>query len=260
MRAATYIGFMAWCFCLSAWAGEEAGWGNDVTNALQSAKASHKPILLQFTAPWCPYCRQMENKTFKDQAVKDSLNGFERVAVNIDQNAGLAAQHAVRGIPAFVVLDSEGEEVAKTSGFMDAAPFNQWLVESMTNLTVSTTLKAEFQSRSQEVEQALASTDAATRAKGLGMVLDCCERREKLYRTFGLEKLQTLTQAEPQLLLDGLNHPGLMGRIRVANLLRQRLGNEFNVDPWEQAAVREQGVAAWKARLAAKPEPGNPTE
>ncbi|MDB6112371.1 MAG: thioredoxin, partial [Pedosphaera sp.] len=190
----------------------------------------------------------------------EALGRFERVAVNLDQYAGLAAEHAVSGIPAFVSLDSEGEEAAKTSGFMEAAAFNEWLASSMTNLTVSTAMKAEFQTRSQAVEQALASADLDARMKGLSLALDCSERREKLYRTFGLEKLQSLARSEPGLLLEGLNYPGLMGRIRVANLLREKLGDGFKVDPWDQAPAREQAVAAWKGRLGAKPDPERPTK
>ncbi len=240
-------------FCsLSALAGDGVVWGSDLTNALQTARTSKRPVLIQFSAPWCPYCRQMESKTFKEPTVESSLEQFERVAVNIDQNAALAAQHAVRGIPAFVMLDPDGEEVAKTTGFMEADPFSKWLSESMTNLTVSTAQKEEFQNQSREMETALASADPATRVKGLGMLLDWCERKEKLYRSFGLEKLAALAKGEPQLLLDGLRHPTLMARIRVANLLREKLGEKFDVDPWEKAEVRESEVQAWKVKLAVK--------
>src|SRR4051812_26761721 len=98
-------------------AAEDAGWSTDVTNVLKDAREKQRPVLLEFTAPWCPYCKMMEGKTFKDKAVVESLEQFERASVNIDQNAELAAQHSVHGIPAFVILDSDGEEVVKTSGF-----------------------------------------------------------------------------------------------------------------------------------------------
>lgn len=237
---------------LSTGATETPGWGSDLTNALQNAHSNQHPILLAFTAPWCPYCRQMENKTFKDQQVRDSLKQFERVSVDIDHNPSLPAQHGVSGIPAFVMLDSEGDEIAKTSGFMEAAPFSQWLADGMTNLTATAAQKEEFETRSNEVATALASADASTRTKALGMVLDCCERREKIYRTFGQEKLQAIARSEPNLLLDGLNHPALMARIRVANLLREKLGQQFDIDPWENAEVRQQSVQRWKGRLEAE--------
>jgi thioredoxin-related protein len=231
-------------------AADSAGWGMDITNALQIARSNQHPVLVEFSAPWCPYCRQMESKTFADQRVVDSLKQFERVAVNIDHNAGLAAQHAVTGIPAFVLLDPEGDEIAKTSGFMDAPAFKQWLADSITNLTASAALRQEFESRSNEVVTALASADLDTRAKGLGMALDCCERREKIYRAFGLERLQAIAGTEPALLLEGLIHPALMARIRSANLLRDHVGQSFDIDPWESAEVRRQGVHEWKERLA----------
>jgi thiol-disulfide isomerase/thioredoxin len=256
LRSARRIGWTAFAACavflcvISANAADPAGWGTDITNALQIARSNQYPVLVEFSAPWCPYCRQMESKTFTNQQVIDSLKQFERVAVNIDHNAGLAAQHAVTGIPAFVLLDPEGDEIAKTSGFMDAPSFKQWLADSITNLTASAAVRQEFETRTNEVMSALGSADPATRAKGLSMALDCCERREKIYRAFGLERLQAIAATEPALLLEGLNHPALMARIRTANLLRNRVGESFNIDPWESADIRRQGVQEWKERLA----------
>jgi thioredoxin-like negative regulator of GroEL len=229
---------------------DTVGWGTDLANAFQNAHSNQHAVLLEFSAPWCPYCRQMESKTFKDQHVTDTLKQFERVSVNIDHNASLAAQHGVTGIPAFVLLDSEGDEMAKTSGFMEAPAFSQWLSDGMTNLTASAAQRQEFETRSNEVIAALGSAELDARAKGLGMVLDYCERRERIYRAFGLERLQAIAKTEPALLLEALNHPALMARIRVANLLREMVGQTFDIDPWENAQVRRQGVQEWKERLA----------
>jgi len=253
MKALTGVLLIAGCLCLRAQAGESA-WGTDLTNALQQAHEKQRPVLMQFTAPWCPYCRMMEGKVFTNAAVEEALDQFERVAVNIDRNAELAASHGVRGIPAFVILDADGQEVNKTSGFMEAEPFDKWLLEGVTNLTISTARKQEFEQRSKEVNAALGSTDPAVREKGVALALDFCDQKEKFYRAFGEEKLKALARDEPELLLEGLRHPGLMGRIRAANLLRGRLGGEFNIDPWEKYDAREKAVREWKTRLAAKPE------
>ncbi len=252
MVVALMIGLAIWFCAVSARAEDALAWGGDLTNALQTARANHRPVLLQFNAPWCPYCRQMESKVFKDEAVAESLKQFERVAVNIDQNASLAAQHAVRGIPAFVMLYPDGDESAKTTGFMEAGPFNQWLLASRTNLTASAAQKEEFANQSRAMESALSDTDPITRAKGLVMALDWCERPDKLFRGFGLEKLEALAKSQPQLLLEGMKHPALMARIRVANLLREKFGDGFNIDPWEKADVRAAGIQVWKAKLTAK--------
>ncbi|MDB6125959.1 MAG: thioredoxin [Pedosphaera sp.] len=249
-RIVNFILF-AWLFCPAyLHAVEVTGWSSDVTNVLKVAREKQRPVLLEFTAPWCPYCKMMESKTFKDKSVAESLEQFERASVNIDQNAELAAQHSVRGIPAFVILDPDGEEVVKTSGYMEAEPFAQWLTNGVSNLSMSATQKEEFQKSTQQIEAALGETEPVAREKGLTMLLECCERKEKLYRNFGIGKLVSLSQQEPGLVLNGLKHPGLMARIRVANLLREKIGKEFNIDPWEKAEIRERGIQEWKARLA----------
>ncbi|EEF63270.1 thioredoxin family protein [Pedosphaera parvula] len=229
--------------------GEVTNWSTDFTNTLKTAQARHHPVLMEFTAPWCPYCKMMETKVFKDRKVTDALNQFERVAVNIDNNAELAAMHSVHGIPAFVILDSDGEEVVKSSGFMEAEPFTQFLQQGVTNLSFSVAQKEEFDSKARQVEAMLNSTNPKTVQEGIAMVLDFCDRKEKVYRTFGVDKLSLLAQRQPELLLEGLRNPGLMARIRVANLLRQKLGNDFNIDPWEKEEAREKAILEWKSRL-----------
>src|SRR5579872_5612289 len=98
MKTITGTLLIAWWFCLRVHAGDVA-WGIDLTNALQRAHEKQRPVLLQFAAPWCPYCRMMESKVFTNAAVEEALDRFERVAINIDRNAELAARHSVRGVP-----------------------------------------------------------------------------------------------------------------------------------------------------------------
>ncbi len=250
MRRTTIILLAVMSMAARVEAGSGPVWGVDVTNALQNAKAGHRPVLMEFSAPWCPYCRKMESAVFPDPQVTNALGQFERVSVNIDKNAGLAAQHGVRGIPAFVILDSEGIELAKSSGYMEAPDFDKWLAESTANLTITPAQQEEFQTRVKDVEAALAATDTAERARGLEMALECCDRREKVYREFGLEKVQSLADKDPGLLLEGLRSPRLMERIRVANLLREHWGDAFKVDPWEKAETREEGIRQWKEKMA----------
>ncbi|MBM3875952.1 MAG: hypothetical protein FJ386_04430 [Verrucomicrobia bacterium] len=51
--------------------------------------------------------------------------------------------------------------------------------------------------------------------------------------------------------LDGLIHPQLASRILVANLLRDRLGDEFEFDPWASPKAREEAASGTRARIAA---------
>lgn len=243
--------FMYLCICwaLTVQGAETTRWSQDATNVLKSAQEKQRPVLIEFTAPWCPYCKTMETKVFNDSKVQQELSRFELLSINIDKNAELAARHSVRGIPAFVVLDSSGEEVTKTSGFMEAEPFSQWLQSGLTNLTVSVAQKEEFQKTCQEIKAGLSNNDPETRKKAFEQVLNCCEQKEKAYRIFAQETISQLVKEQPAMVLEGLNHSGLSARIQIANLLRKQFGDRFDIDPWESSPIRKEAVLKWQSHL-----------
>jgi len=84
------------------------------TLAVCAAPAS-ETVLLEFSAPWCGACRQM-------QPVVSQLaeQGFPIQQVNTDQDARLAKQFQVEALPTFVLV-SGGREVGRIVGATDAA-------------------------------------------------------------------------------------------------------------------------------------------
>jgi hypothetical protein len=65
------------------------------------------------------------------------------------------------------------------------------------------------------------------------------------------ERLTVLASRQPATLLDGLGDPRLSVRIQVANALRVRLGEKFNVDPWGETVARVEAIQKWRTELAA---------
>jgi thiol:disulfide interchange protein len=95
----------------------------EIHEALQRAKAEHKRVILDFGGNWCGDCHVLDIY-FHDPANKSLLNeNFELVDVNIgryDANQDIAARYGIplqRGVPALVVLSSEGKVLlAQTHG------------------------------------------------------------------------------------------------------------------------------------------------
>lgn len=115
---------------------------NDVMWDEASAQASQtgKPILVDFTASWCPPCKEMEKNVFPLPAVQSLLNEryvFVTADVSDAQSPGvpLGTQYDITAIPTFMILDPAGNVIDKRVGGMSGDAFTQWLKEAADKYT-----------------------------------------------------------------------------------------------------------------------------
>ena len=88
---------------------------------------SEKPVLVDFWAPWCTYCRRIAPAFDKiAQQYADSLSVGK---VNIDEEPALAQQEQIEVIPT-LVLYRGGQAVASIVAPESKAMIDQFLEES----------------------------------------------------------------------------------------------------------------------------------
>ena len=95
-------------------------WRNDFHSALAEAEASDKPLLLVFSASWCPPCIVMKHEVWPDAEVSLAVNnGFVPLHIDVDDSgdAAIAARYGIRGIPAVLIVDAQGK-VLRQESFM----------------------------------------------------------------------------------------------------------------------------------------------
>lgn len=74
---------------------------------------SKQPILVDFSAPWCPACKMMEpvieglSKEYKGKVIIGH--------VNVDESEKLAQKYSIMGIPAFLIFKN-GKKVDEFKG------------------------------------------------------------------------------------------------------------------------------------------------
>ncbi|MDV5172002.1 protein-disulfide reductase DsbD [Photobacterium rosenbergii] len=102
---------------------------DDLTLALEEAKALQMPVMLDFYADWCVACKEFEKYTFHDPAVAKQLGHFVLLQADVTQSSPadieLLQAMDVLGLPTLDFWDSNGNrmEGARLTGFMKAEPF-----------------------------------------------------------------------------------------------------------------------------------------
>ena len=112
---------------------EEIVWMTDVPAALAKAKAENKFVLLDFTgSDWCGWCMKLKSTVF-EQPPFAAFAKANFIMVELDYprskpqsdalklaNQALARQYEVSGYPTLIVLNSAGEQVDKSVGYLPA--------------------------------------------------------------------------------------------------------------------------------------------
>ena len=110
-------------------------WQTDYEQALATAKAAKKCVLLNFTgSDWCGPCIQMERTAFSKPAFLDyAKQNLVLVAVDYPrlkelpekvtkQNERLMHQYSIGGFPTVILLNSDGKLLGQLGGYAGEGP------------------------------------------------------------------------------------------------------------------------------------------
>lgn len=92
------------------------GWTDSLADGLARAKAEGKPVLIDFWATWCKNCLTMNETTFKDPQVKETLADYVKVKYQAQQPDASPARDVMDqfgvgglGLPVYVILEPKEE-------------------------------------------------------------------------------------------------------------------------------------------------------
>ena len=104
-------------------------WIQSYQQALEQAQQEDKLILAYLYTDWCGYCKKMEAETFTDQAVIDEMSDsyvwLKLNAETDDEGRQLQERFNITGYPGLLLLDGDGQEMERISGFVPAGAFRQ---------------------------------------------------------------------------------------------------------------------------------------
>lgn len=244
------IAFACFVACAMAIGTEEADpWFHSYDEGIAAAHAAGKPVLLDFTAEWCVWCRKMEEDVFPDQAVRAALNDFICIRVDTEDDPRVALAYQVRSLPRFVMLNTFGEVTVDRTGYMPVEVFLDAIADGRAGAHVKLEANAApevmpVETPAQIVDRAVAEAASDNHAVLLALLSDS----DPSVRNEALERILANKAESVPVLIKGLSNPYLGTRIASLEALRDLGIDLAPYDPWAVRSERERAASEWEVQ------------
>ena len=112
---------------------KEIQWVYSLSKGLELAKKGKKPLMVDFYADWCGWCKKLDKDTYSNSELIKLSTKFISVKVNTDKDFQDARKYKVRGLPTIIFLKSDGEIINKVIGYRDKEYFIKIMKEVIKN-------------------------------------------------------------------------------------------------------------------------------
>ncbi len=97
---------------------EEKGQAQTLEEGMQLAKEQDKLVFLYINASWCTYCRMLEQQFSQSEEFQQVIEEhYIWVTLDFERNLALAQRFGLRGPPAMIILDQEGNAITGIPGY-----------------------------------------------------------------------------------------------------------------------------------------------
>lgn len=102
---------------------EEINWYNSFEEGVKAAKEKKKPLMVDFEAEWCIWCKRLDETTYIHPQIIALAKKFIPVKVNCDKDLTTPRKYGVKGLPTIIFMTSEGEVIHQIIGYRTPQEF-----------------------------------------------------------------------------------------------------------------------------------------
>ncbi|GAB4465241.1 MAG: hypothetical protein OHK0029_35730 [Armatimonadaceae bacterium] len=118
--------FLALGLLHSAAFGAEIQWADSYAAAVKKAKSTGRPIMIDFYADWCGWCKKLDSDVYTEANVVKKAKDFVSVKLNTETEAEgreLARKHGINSLPTILFVNEKGQVLNRVQGFKPAPAF-----------------------------------------------------------------------------------------------------------------------------------------
>lgn len=98
-------------------------WQNNMEESMKKAEQENMPILINFYADWCEWCKKMDKLTYGNKKVASFINkNTVALSVNPEKDikaSELAEKYSVTGYPTVILINSDGFILNSVNGYVE---------------------------------------------------------------------------------------------------------------------------------------------
>lgn len=96
----------------------QIAWKSDFKSALEEAQRTKAPVMADFYATWCGWCKRLDVDTYQDDEVKALAGKFICVKIDGDQSTDVTMKYRVRAYPTILFFNPDGMEEKRIGGYV----------------------------------------------------------------------------------------------------------------------------------------------
>lgn len=245
VRSIFCLGFVA-LFAYPAFA--VIPWSSNYAESVAKAQQESRPIIIDFTAEWCGWCKRLDEEVYADNSVETALANFVCLKIDVDKQPNVALAYNVQSMPRTIIINTHNEMVGDLNGFAPLGPFLEFLegvkgdlaretggtkAPEVTNTAAPTPevapVKPTMDSTSAELVEMLGNPDPEVRNEAARVIAEKPDRA--------------------QIFVAALASDYLGARIAALEHLKKTGAPDMQFDPWAKKAERDAALAPWREWL-----------
>ncbi|MCC6697907.1 MAG: thioredoxin family protein [Candidatus Hydrogenedentes bacterium] len=229
-------------------------WFNSYDEGIAAAKSEGKPVLIDFVAEWCVWCKKMDEDVYSNREIAQGLAEFVCVRVDVEKDPRVALAYDAGTLPRTIFLNTHGQIMVDRSGYLPLEVFQDALADARAgartklNANVAPVVKP-IETPAQVVERALQEAVV----QGKDGLLELLSHPDPAVRAEAEKRIASDSASAIPALVRGLSDTYLGTRIASLRMLATLGVTPVPFDPWASRETRLAAAAEWERWLAAQP-------